>query len=38
MRLESGDTITFRTGEVERGLYEITLCFELAQFDYVPPM
>ena len=29
MRLESGDTITLRTGEVD-GLYDITLCFNLA--------
>jgi len=38
MRLESGDTISLRTGEVGHGLYQITLCFNLAQFDYVPPM
>ena len=38
MRLESGDTISLRTGELGYGLYDITLCFELAQFDYVPPM
>merc|ERR1711953_1031653 len=37
MRLESGDTITLRTGEVHN-LYTITLCFNLAQFDYAPPM
>ena len=37
MRLESGDTISLRTGDVSY-LYEITLCFELAQFDYVPQM
>ena len=35
MRLESGDTISLRTGA---GLGYITLCFELAQFDGVPPM
>jgi len=38
MRLESGDTISLRTGKVGYGLYHITLCFELAQFDWVPPM
>ena len=38
MRLESGDTISLRTGTVGYGLHDITLCFELAQFDYVPPM
>ena len=38
MRLESGDTISLRTGNVGWGLYDITLCFNLAQFDYVPPM
>ena len=37
MRLESGDTITLRTGII-RYLDFITLCFNLAQFDYVPPM
>ena len=37
MRLESGDTITLRTGDIH-GLDDITLCFNLAQFDYVPPM
>ena len=35
MRLESGDTISLRTGII-RELFDITLCFELAQFDYVP--
>ena len=37
MRLESGDSITLRTGTFSN-LYDITLCFNLAQFDYVPPM
>ena len=37
MRLESGDTITLRADDV-RDLDHITLCFQLAQFDYVPPM
>ena len=37
MRLESGDTISLRTGTI-RELFDITLCFELAQFDWVPPM
>ena len=36
MRLESGDTITFRTGEVGNGLYQVNLCFQLAQFDLAP--
>ena len=35
MRLEAGDTISLRTGTIQF-LYEITLCFELAQFDWVP--
>merc|ERR1711974_42538 len=35
MRLEAGDTISLRTGAV-RSLNDITLCFELAQFDWVP--
>jgi len=38
MRLESGDTISLRTGTVGFELAYITLCFELAQFDSVPPM
>ena len=38
MRLESGDTISLRTGEVGQYLDDITLCFGLAQFDWVPPM
>jgi len=38
MRLESGDTISLRTVIVGHGLYEITVCFNLAQIDYVPPM
>ena len=38
MRLESGDTISLRTGNVGYALNDVTLCFELAQFDYVPPM
>ena len=38
MRLQSGDTISLRTGGVGFGLSYITLCFELAQFDWVPPM
>ena len=38
MRLQSGDTLSLRTGDVGYGLYYITLCLELAQFDYVPPM
>ena len=37
MRLESGDTISLRTGNIDT-LADITLCFNLAQFDYVPPM
>ena len=36
MRLEAGDTISLKTGSVGYGLYHITLCFELAQFDYLP--
>ena len=35
MRLEAGDTISLRTGFL-KGLNDITLCFELAQFDWVP--
>jgi len=38
MRLESGDTISLRTGVFAHYLGEITLCFELAQLDSVPPM
>ena len=38
MRLESSDTISLRTGVVGYGLRYITLCIELAQFDWVPPM
>ena len=38
MRLESGDTISLRTGVLGYGLEYISLCFNLAQFDYVPPM
>ena len=38
MRLEAGDTISLRSGKLGHGLYEITLCFELAQIDFVPPM
>merc|ERR1711997_798499 len=37
MRLEAGDTISLRSGKLGHGLYEITLCFELAQIDFVPP-
>ena len=36
MRLESGDTITLRSAKVGHGLYHITHCLELAQFDYRP--
>ena len=32
MRLESGDTISLRAGEIQF-LADITLCFNLAQFD-----
>ena len=35
MRLEAGDTISLRAGSIYE-LYYITLCFELAQFDWVP--
>ena len=35
MRLEAGDTVSLRTFFVTADLYYITLCFELAQFDYV---
>ena len=35
MRLEAGDTISLRAGGI-RELQYITLCFELAQFDWVP--
>ena len=35
MRLEAGDTISLRTGYIG-SLLDITLCFELAQFDWVP--
>jgi len=35
MRLEEGDQVTLRTGEINR-LYSITVCFELSQFDYNP--
>ena len=38
MRLEAGDTVSLRTFFVTADLYYITLCFELAQFDYVPLM
>ena len=38
MRLEAGDTISLRTGEVGYGLWQITLCFELAKFDSVAPI
>ena len=38
MRLEAGDTISLRTGQLGHGLFQITLCFELAQFDYAPPV
>ena len=37
MRLQSGDTISLRAG-ASHYFYQITLCFELAQFDYVPPV
>ena len=37
LRLEAGDTVTLRTGTV-RELFQVSLCFELAQFDYVPPI
>ena len=33
LRLETGDTITLRTGIVDNGLFYITLCFQLAQPD-----
>ena len=33
MRLESGDTISLRSGTVGHGLYHITLCFQLAHSD-----
>ena len=36
MRLEAGDTISLRTFFVTSELYYISLCFELAQFDWVP--
>ena len=35
MRLEEGDQVTLRTGEIN-WLYHITVCFELSQFDYNP--
>ena len=38
MRLEAGDKISLRTGKVGYGLHHITLCFQLAQVDYGPPM
>ena len=38
LRLESGDTISLMNGKLGRGLYYNTLCFELVQFDSVPPM
>ena len=38
MRLEAGDTLSLRTGEVGYGLWQISLCFELAQVDSIPPM
>ena len=37
MRLEAGDTISLKTDDIYT-LYQITLCFELAHFDWVPPM
>ena len=37
MRLEAGDTISLRASIIYELSY-ITLCFELAQFDWVPPM
>ena len=37
LSLESGDTITLRTGNISF-LADITLCFNLAQIDYVPPI
>ena len=33
MRLEAGDTVSLRSGTVGHGLYQITLCFHLAQVD-----
>ena len=33
MRLESGDTVSLRSGTVGHGLYQVTLCFQLAQVD-----
>ena len=38
VRLEAGDTISLRTGQLGHGLFQITLCFQLAQFDYAPPV
>merc|ERR1712119_221696 len=38
MRLESGDTISIKTGNVGHGLEHITLCFQLAQSDSLPSM
>ena len=38
MRLEPGDTISLRVDNPGDGLYWITLCFNLAKFDDVPPM
>merc|ERR1712038_2161505 len=37
MRPEAGDTLSLRAGRLGHGLYQITLCFELAQFDEAPP-
>ena len=36
MRLETGDTLSLRAEDIN-SLDQITVCFELAQFDYVPP-
>merc|ERR1711997_1274355 len=38
LRLEAGDTISLRTGTVGEGLWQITLCLSLAQFDSLPSM
>merc|ERR1712154_133162 len=38
MRLEPGDTLSLRVDNPGDGLYWITLCFNLAKFDDVPPM
>ena len=37
IRLEAGDTLSLRTGSIWY-LYQISLCFQLVQFDDVPPM